>query len=367
MQMEVYGNPANELNDRRNLLLDELSGFVDIQIDRETTQLTPGIAITKLTVTIPGSDDGSGTNTPIVLVDHDKYGEFTSNRIDDEQELATLEAERPDVTGMAVGELLIGFTKIDGTSVAADKVDASLNTGALRGYLNIINGSGENGEPRGIQYANTYLNNLAQTFAKTMNDINEKQVKSATAVPPDPNDPTAPTSTQTFGKALFVNSTFVAPDLVANPGAVNDPTEGITAANIAISAEWAADENEIILGNPGNGSYDTSPASQFINALEKEIHDIIPDQADTNFYDTIVNFQATIGLDLSTVNNLLSTSNKVLTSIDDQRQSISGVSENEEAVNMMTYSNHYNAAVRYMTTIDEALNTIINNMGLVGR
>jgi flagellar hook-associated protein FlgK len=34
---------------------------------------------------------------------------------------------------------------------------------------------------------------------------------------------------------------------------------------------------------------------------------------------------------------------------------------------MMTYSNHYNAAVRYMTTIDEALDVIINNMGLVGR
>jgi flagellar hook-associated protein 1 FlgK len=318
LQMEVYGNPANELNDRRNLLLDELSGFVDIQIERETKQLAPGVAITKLTVSIPNSDDGKGE--PIVLVDHDQNGQFNYART-------------------ATGELEISYTKIKIGDDPADVVDAAtvetaLTTGALRGYLDIINGDGEDGHPRGIQYAENYLNELAKIFAKTMNDIN----------------------TDNGGNAIIVNSEN------------NDPNpDNITAANIAISAAWAADENEIILGRPGNGSYDTAPASQFINALEKGTYQIIPEQAKTNFYDAIVNFQGTIGLDLSSINNLLSTSNKVLTSIDDQRQSISGVSENEEAVNMMTYSNHYNAAVRYMTTIDEALNTIINNMGLVGR
>jgi flagellar hook-associated protein 1 FlgK len=346
MQMEVHGNPANELNDRRNLLLDELAGFVDIHIERDVTQLAPGIAVTQLTVTIPGSDDGFGD--PIVLVDHDKSGQFTH-------------ARNPET-----GALEIGYNNIDGTTkVYFEDVDSSLNTGALRGYLDIINGDGIGGNPRGIQYASTYLDTLAQTFAKTMNSLNTAQLK----------DPTADPST--YGNALLVNSTIIVPPVDPNavldpddeidPDDIVDPTAGITAANIAISAAWAEDENEIILGRPGNSSYDTAPASQFIDALEKATYAIIPEQAETNFYDTIVNFQGTLGLDLSSINNLLSTSNKVLTSIDDERQSLSGVSENEEAVNMMTYSNHYNAAVRYMTTIDEALNTIINNMGLVGR
>jgi flagellar hook-associated protein 1 FlgK len=338
MQMEVYGNPANELNDRRNLLLDELAGFVDIQITRDVTQLAPGVAVTKLTVSIPGSKDDFGD--PIVLVDHDKSGAFSYARTE-------------------TGELEIGYTDIDGIPVTPEAVDSSLNTGALRGYLDVINGDGLGGNPRGIQYANNYLNTLAVTFAQTMNAINTAQMKDTTTDP------------ITYGNALLVNSTLVAPAVDPNADPDDepafDPAEGITAANIAISAAWAADENEIILGRPANGSYDTAPASQYINALEKGTYEIIPEQAATNFYDAIVNFQGTIGLDLSSVNNLLSTSNKVLTSIDDQRQSISGVSENEEAVNMMTYSNHYNAAVRYMTTIDEALNTIINNMGLVGR
>jgi flagellar hook-associated protein 1 FlgK len=39
----------------------------------------------------------------------------------------------------------------------------------------------------------------------------------------------------------------------------------------------------------------------------------------------------------------------------------------EEGADMMTYQSHYNAAARYMTVLDEALETIINGMGTVGR
>ena len=34
---------------------------------------------------------------------------------------------------------------------------------------------------------------------------------------------------------------------------------------------------------------------------------------------------------------------------------------------MMSYISAYNAASRLMTVLDEALNTLINNTGLVGR
>jgi flagellar hook-associated protein 1 FlgK len=43
------------------------------------------------------------------------------------------------------------------------------------------------------------------------------------------------------------------------------------------------------------------------------------------------------------------------------------VSIDEEGISMMTYQNYYNAASRYMTTLDEALDKIINGMGVVGR
>ena len=46
---------------------------------------------------------------------------------------------------------------------------------------------------------------------------------------------------------------------------------------------------------------------------------------------------------------------------------LSGISLDEEAANMMVYMSAYNAASRLMTTMDEALNILINNTGLVGR
>ncbi len=46
---------------------------------------------------------------------------------------------------------------------------------------------------------------------------------------------------------------------------------------------------------------------------------------------------------------------------------VSGVSLNEEGINMMTYNKAYSALGRLMTTMDEQLDMIINQMGLVGR
>ena len=57
----------------------------------------------------------------------------------------------------------------------------------------------------------------------------------------------------------------------------------------------------------------------------------------------------------------------ILNGIQNSRDAVSGISLDEEASNMMTYLAAYNAASRLMTTLDEALNTLINNTGLVGR
>jgi flagellar hook-associated protein 1 FlgK len=48
--------------------------------------------------------------------------------------------------------------------------------------------------------------------------------------------------------------------------------------------------------------------------------------------------------------------------IEYSRNSLSSVDLNEEGVNLLTYSKSYNAAARLMTTIDEMLDTLINQM-----
>lgn len=49
------------------------------------------------------------------------------------------------------------------------------------------------------------------------------------------------------------------------------------------------------------------------------------------------------------------------------RASVSGVSIDEEMANLIQFQHAYTAAARLITTVDEAIETIINRMGLVGR
>lgn len=57
----------------------------------------------------------------------------------------------------------------------------------------------------------------------------------------------------------------------------------------------------------------------------------------------------------------------VADALNGQREEVSGVSLDEEAANMVKYQRSYQAAVRLMTTVDEMLEQMINNMGVVGR
>lgn len=50
-----------------------------------------------------------------------------------------------------------------------------------------------------------------------------------------------------------------------------------------------------------------------------------------------------------------------------KRQATAGVSLDEEMMNMIRFQHAYNAAARYITTIDETIEVIVNRMGLVGR
>jgi flagellar hook-associated protein 1 FlgK len=56
----------------------------------------------------------------------------------------------------------------------------------------------------------------------------------------------------------------------------------------------------------------------------------------------------------------------VVNTLLDNRDGISAVSDYEEGINMLTYQKWYNASARLMTTMDEALDTLINRMGRVG-
>ncbi len=76
---------------------------------------------------------------------------------------------------------------------------------------------------------------------------------------------------------------------------------------------------------------------------------------------------ADLGLNVSRAKANAQNRKLVSDAMENQRLSVTGVSLNEEAANLMKAQKAYEAAARLMTVIDEMLDKIINGMGIVGR
>ena len=74
----------------------------------------------------------------------------------------------------------------------------------------------------------------------------------------------------------------------------------------------------------------------------------------------------TLGVQAATVSRNLEIQSTVTTTVDTDRESVSGVSTDEEMANMLQFQNTYSASARMISAIDQALDTLINHMGLVG-
>ena len=74
-------------------------------------------------------------------------------------------------------------------------------------------------------------------------------------------------------------------------------------------------------------------------------------------------FVTQIGGDVQAAQSAQATSQSLLSAISNQRQSISGVSLDEEMTNLIQYQQAYQAAARVMNAINETLNTLINQVG----
>jgi flagellar hook-associated protein 1 len=74
-------------------------------------------------------------------------------------------------------------------------------------------------------------------------------------------------------------------------------------------------------------------------------------------------FVTQIGSDVQAANSAQQTSQSLLSAINNQRQSISGVSLDEEMTNLIQYQQAYQASARVMNAIDETLSTLIQTVG----
>ena len=188
---------------------------------------------------------------------------------------------------------------------------------------------------RGIGYYEESLNLFAKQVADTFNELNNI-------------DKANPNKYDLFG--------------------TNDGEE-ITAKNIKISEGWIKGTIKINPAKDGSTTGKNDNILAMIDSLKskKEYKANGATIFNGTFQEYFTNIGSVLGLDIKSTDSLLDNYTTVATDIANMRDNISRVSLDEEGMNILHYQKSYNAAARLMTALDEAISTIISNMGVVGR
>lgn len=378
---QVLGNPALELMDERNRLLDELGSYLPINVEYKQKKIGEGYSVQVMRVSFTDSDGKTHR-----LIDDGRYSEF-----------------RTDISGKPV---TLSVTDADGyTFDVTDK----LTDGTLKGTLDFMNKSGDfdDSDFKGIGYYEKVLDSLVEKFVTEFNTANTANVpdeytidgKNYYKYKDENGDPvykdaaggyftedttTTPNSAKPYqGNVSGLTPVYSNPPKTENRPLFEkiDPTKDFSALNVKIATDWMngtygiTNSNNIVNGIVGSTANEN--IVNMINMLSKEY----PFTAKTtgnaaldevrfykgSFYNCFANIEATLGIDISSATTMLDNQITVLNQTANSRDGISGVQLDEEGMNLLHYNQSYSAAARLMTTLDEMLDKLINGTGVVGR
>lgn len=348
-QANILGNPALDLLDSRNLMIDSLSYFLPIETTTKMVNISPTISIEEISINMIGKN-GEKFN----LLDHDKARSF--------------ELKRDDLPGGGIGNISTpvriklrdadGFLLNSGdkgmVSLVGGDITDQISSGEFHAHLKMLNAKGEFDTPpskeRGVQYYEQMLNTLTSDIAKHFNEANSTNGKV---------DPI--TGLPVFDKPMF---------------GANDGSGKVTAKNFSIAEKWnnttgSYITNSKILTDEGITSPNASDNILYMASIFQKTFDFTTSASTPLFEGTLQGFLdqtvSTLALEIKTLDRQNKSYSGVLLDVDSQRSSVSSVNLNEEGVNLIQFNQSLSAASRFMTTIDEALDTIINKMGVVGR
>ncbi len=135
--------------------------------------------------------------------------------------------------------------------------------------------------------------------------------------------------------------------------AAGNPQTG--AIDFDVDAAIKADPRAIatgVSGNPGDGGLALS-----MSALRDTQIAALGGKTFGGFYS---DFVASVGQDVATTNNMVDTSGSVIQQIDQQIQSVSGVSLDDEMADMLRYQRSYQAAAKALSVFDQTTQDLIN-------
>lgn len=333
--IETNGMLANDLYDERDRLIDELSEIVNVEVSyTKSSDGAPdnadGLATIKL------ADENGSAIDGAVLVNGDitdggkmGYNELRvsySGGIYDAVDEISVNGQHYKPTSFASNGSLqglvesYGYTDVDNVS----DVNEAENVAAVNGtYTDMLN----------------HLDEMAQKFANTFNDVH--------------ND----------GENLEGDQGQDIPSFFNNISARGESSYN-TAAAITVNQDILNNPDLIAAADKDEGPGDGSNASALADVFDDTEVGLGENTSVRSFYESMIGDMA---VNTEKVNTMAENSGILRSQVEEQRMSVSSVSLDEEMSNMIKFQHAYSAAARSMTAVDEMIDRVINNMGLVGR
>lgn len=313
------GAAANELEDRRDLLVDELSKLTDITVSTATVYTAP---------------DGTTTETYNILINGSSLVNANTAR----------QLECYTITGSGTSDGMYGIRWAD-----TGKELAVGDGGTLAAYLDVRDGSSSSG----ILYYMDQLNSFARTFAEAFNegvyaDGTQYYAGHAGGYGLD----------GTTGTRFFTYDDTTSADIanaLAAGQTLTDIYANITAANISLTTDVTTDVDKIAASSSASADGNNENANDLISIC-RDANMFNPGSL-VDFYDSVI---ATLGTTSAYASRQNDRQSSLVSYIDDCRSAVSGVSTNEETAYLTKYQQAYDASARALTTWSEVLATTIN-------
>jgi flagellar hook-associated protein 1 len=329
---EVSGDNPNDLKDKRDAIVDELSKIVNVRVveSRDNTFADREVNIFKLYI-------GSDAKPNQIL-------------LDDTSAYQLIEPAPPGADGLPFADVrwASGHPAIDPdtTNPNRDLVELGQELGILQANLFMRGSTLSSATPDKetsylVDLRNKY-NQLAKGIADAVNAIHSNGVAKEEVV--------------ADGIPAF---------FVPEGGAAGDP---ITAANIKVNSVLSSNPWKVATGEIEFGDGVIAKAISSLSSGWKGYFDVtglssIPVEA-TSFGDFYGAAIAEMGVDVQQANRMKEGQDVLVTHMFNQREAFSGVSLDEEMTNLVKYQKSYSAAARVVTMMDEMLDTIVNRMGM---
>lgn len=142
--------------------------------------------------------------------------------------------------------------------------------------------------------------------------------------------------------------------------------EKLTARDIQISSKIEKDVDYIAVAKKHNDDGEGIPGD---NSNIKAIGDLRHEDGMFTWGspdDFVKSLVSNLGVESQESKRMVNNQGTLITQIENTRQSISGVSMDEEMSNMIKFQQSYNACARMITAVDEMIDVIVNRMGKVG-